>query len=276
LLQEGETAGHPVLSRGQIDAAAGSDAAVLPFQEPGLRVAVHAQLGVRALDGEEVHLRLVGQEAAVLPPVIADPLLLLIEDLLGLLELHLEEGGGGGGLTLALLRVRDHVEARERVRHLGRLLRILIAEAHRERHRAGLPERRAPLALLLELDVLAQAVGRGLQAAAPPQLRVQVEGRDELLEPRAAQDLFVDRGEPHLELVGDGRLHQRLRHLLPLDEHGGLRLVETRHEGQHAHDADQRPGKREDGDPLSPRPDGAGQIEHRLTANLVFHAGLPG
>src|SRR5205814_4795137 len=106
--------------------------------------------------------------------VVPDALLLLIERLLRLLELDFEEGGRGVRLALALLRVADDVEARERVGDVGGLLRILPAIADGERHRRGLAVDGAALHLLVELDVLPQTLDGITHAAAPADLGIQI------------------------------------------------------------------------------------------------------
>src|SRR5204862_2725254 len=122
LAQESQARRGAILRGREVDAASGTGGALLALEEPRLPVAIHAQLRVEALDREHVHLRLIGQPAVVALLVVPDALLLLIERLLRLLELDLEEGGGGVRLALALLRVADDVEARERVGDVGGLL----------------------------------------------------------------------------------------------------------------------------------------------------------
>src|SRR5439155_5887276 len=78
LAQERDAPRRAIRHRRQVDAAARARAALLPLDQARLRVAVHAQLGVHALDRQHVHLRLVGQGAAVALLVLADALLLLV------------------------------------------------------------------------------------------------------------------------------------------------------------------------------------------------------
>ena len=98
-----------------------------------------------------------------------------------------------------------------------------------------------------------------------PEIRIQIEARDQIDEPRAAHDVLADRLDPGFELRGHRLPDERFRDLLPLDEHGRRGAIEIRQPHGEAHDHREDGREHEQRRPLAAVPDG----EHELDARLA-------
>src|SRR5437667_259058 len=224
------------------------------FRASRLIVGVQAELRVEPFEGAEIRLHLLGQLTDVAPLELALALLLLVEPLLRFRELRLEKLRGARGLALTGLQVLLDIEGREGVRHERDRGRIAPLVTDREGHR-GLALAARLRALELEPNVLAHPLDDIFGCDALPQIGVEAEAADQGFQPRAAQNLLADRVEPSLERAGHGGLHEGLRNLLAVHEHGGRGPVDVRQEGGEADARRQREGEGEDGKPLPPAPD---------------------
>ena len=205
--------------------------------------------------------------------VLPDPVLLLLEFLLHFAQLGLEEVGRDRGLLFARLQILLDVERREGVGHLGHLVRIPAAVAEGERHGpAAVP---GPLdALQIERDIPAHPVEQRLRRDLSPRARVEIEALHQVVQLRTAHDLFADRVESHLDLLGHGRADERFGDLLSLDQDGRARFVDVRQGCDEAERGRERAEEYRGAEPAAPGPDVQRQMDPRTTLTFVHGASL--
>src|SRR3989338_11007579 len=93
----------------------------------------------------------------------------------------------------------------------------------------------------LQFDTSPPPLDARLGRGPPPQVRIQVEVDDQLLQPRATQNRLANGVQSWLELAGNGRSNKSLRHLFLAYEHRSRGPVEAR---QSHHKADGRRKRR--------------------------------
>ncbi len=173
---------------------------------------------------------------------------------------------------LADLRIFLDVQGRERIGDLRDGLRISPAVAEVERDGGTPAGHRLFNPFELELDVASHLLDDRLHRYPPPQIRIQGEMSDQILQLRAAQDLLADGLKPGLELAGDGRSDEGLGYLVALHEHGGRRPMDVRQERRHADRADERQRKDREREPLPAAPDLESLLQHRALSDVMQHS----
>jgi hypothetical protein len=181
------------------------------------RVGDRLQLQLRVLDRLEVRRRLGRQLAAVLAAVLLQLLLRLDQLAARVLELRVQELVRVLGEVLAVADVLLDEQRRQALGHLLRRLRIVADVADAE-GRVAFGDRR-------DVDVAPHPLHDVLHHFRPAQALVEPEVGDDALEPRAAQNLLVDRRQPLLDRRRHRRLHVRVGHALRHDHDQRFRPV---------------------------------------------------
>ena len=245
-----------------------------PLGGPHLVVGVHPQLSVQPLEAREIVLHLLRQLAQVAPLEVADSMLQFVELLSRLGELHFEKVGRARRQPLADFQVLFDVKGRQGVRDERHGVGIAPLIADRERH--GRLALASDLdALQLQLDVATHPLDDVFQRRPCSENGVEGEAVDQRLKSRATQDLLRDRLKARLQRARDGRLHEALRHLLAVHEHGGSRPVDVRQKGDEARAGRHGHGEHEDRQPLAPAPEGQQPLQTGSLRCLFGHVTVP-
>ncbi len=229
------------------------------------------ELGLESLQRGEVHSHLLGKLTGMARPEVSNPRFLRVHPILRFRELDPQKLGGLGRLLLADLRIFLDVQGGERIGDLRDRLRITppVAEVERD---GGTPARHLLRNLPeLELDVASHLLDDRLRRHPVPQIRIQGETRDQIVQLPAAHDLLADRLKPGLELTGDGRSDESLGDLVALHEHGGRRSIDVRQGRRDADRAGKRHRKDREHEPPPAAPHLEPQLEHRTPSDVMRH-----
>ena len=179
------------------------------FQKLELAFAVEAKLCVQPFERRQIDVDLLRQLAVMTGGVGTHLLLVLIELLPRRVQLRSQELGRAGRFLGADVRVLVDIECRQRVGDVGNrfVVRARVTQFERDGRLAAAHLFRP---VQLDIDVAAHLVQHGIHRSAGPQLRVEIETRDQIGEAIAAQDLLFDHVKPALELAVHGRAHEGL------------------------------------------------------------------
>jgi hypothetical protein len=179
---------------------------IAAIHRPNLVLAVEPQLTVQPFEAAEVGFDLLRQLTHVIQLELRGAAFVLRELRLDVRKLRLQELRGPRRLAGAHARVLFHVEAREQVGHLRNSVGVPAAVGDGEGDR-GTAHALLVHALEIEIQVFAHLVDGGVHALAS-QLGIEADLRDQLAQPRAADELLPDALQSRLELTGDRVAHE--------------------------------------------------------------------